>query len=77
MTYERVHKWFARLILWQCVVAFLVGWIAVPFTEPWTNWNILSLACQAVLTFYAYRGIRRHEALVASWVSHFFRRFER
>ncbi len=77
MTKERQHRLFARFFLWQLVIAGLVGWNVLALSEPWTNWLVLSFACQAVLLVCAYRVIRRHEDLIAHWVAFIFRKIER
>jgi hypothetical protein len=77
MVDEKRIQWLARLVVWQGVAAFLVGWNVIPLSEPWTNWNLVSFACQAVLLVCAYRGIRRLEGSVARHLAHLYRRLER
>ena len=77
MTKERQHRLFARFLMWQSVVACLGGWNVIALSESWTNWMVLSFACQGVLLFCAIRAIRRHEDLMTNWVAYIFSKIDR
>jgi hypothetical protein len=69
MADKRKQRWAIRLMLWQLPVMGLIGCNIIPFSEPWTNWNFLGLACQAGLLFYAYSWINRSEDWLMRWIS--------
>jgi len=67
----------ARICVWQIAVGCLVGWNALIFTEAWTNWNLLSFACQIVILVCGWREIRGWEELMTRWISFLMRSVER
>jgi hypothetical protein len=60
-------RWTVRLILWQLPIWPLIGANVSTFSEQWTNWNFLGLACQVVLFLFAYKWLNRHEDFVMRW----------
>ena len=77
MKRELQHRYLARLLVWQLVVTALVGWNVSILTETWTNWNIVSFACQILLVLCGYREIVRFEDYVTRWLPYFVTRFEK
>ena len=77
MTKEQQHRWFARYYVWSAVAAVLFGLNAHVFWDEWTNWNIVSFACQMVILMCVWRQIPSWEEPVARWISFLMRRFER
>jgi hypothetical protein len=56
------------LVFFESFVADgLIGWNGCIFSEAWTNWNLLSFACQSVLFVCGWRELRRRHVLVARW----------
>lgn len=77
MKRELHHRYLARLLVWQFVAAALVGWNVPILMDTWTNWNVVSFACQIVLLLCGYREIVRFEDFVTRWLSSFATRFEK
>jgi hypothetical protein len=77
MTRRFDNRRIAQFLVWHWVVGLLIIWNVLLFSESWTNWNLLSLSCQAILLVCGYPGIRRFETIAAHWVSLFFRRLEK
>lgn len=71
MTDEQKYRWLTRFFVWQCVICLLVGWNVTAFSEEWTNWNILSIAGQAILLFCVHRQMRRFHVFIAQCIKHF------
>jgi len=77
MKHELHSRLFARICICEIIVCFSVGWNAHIFTEEWTNWTLLSFACQIVIVVCGWRGIRGWEEPMTRWISFLIRRVER
>jgi hypothetical protein len=77
MKRELHHRYLARLFVWQLVASAIVGWNVSILTEMWTNWNIVSFACQFVLLLFGHRGIAGFEDSVTRCISYVVTRFEK